>query len=120
MNSNVKQIARERLPVLFHQAHQCYKANPDLARSYIKTARNIAMAARIRLPELLSRNACRSCNAYLMPGETSRVRIRSQREPHMVVTCLACGDQTRIPLKAKQKAEKNKNEQNIEQDETPR
>jgi ribonuclease P protein subunit RPR2 len=120
MNSTVKQIARERVQVLFQQANRSYKANPQLAKSYIITARNIAMAARIRLPQPLSRSACKVCNAYLVPGETSRVRIRPRREPHMVVTCLACGNQIRIPLKIKHKVEKNQNEQDNKQDETSR
>jgi ribonuclease P protein subunit RPR2 len=120
MNSTVKQIARERVQILFQQAHRSYKANPQLAQTYITTARKIAMAARIRLPQPLSRSACKSCNAYLVPGETSRVRIRPRREPHVVVTCLGCGNQIRVPLKTKRKVEKEQNEQDNKQDETSR
>jgi ribonuclease P protein subunit RPR2 len=120
MDSTVKQIARERVQVLFQQAHRSYKANPQLAQSYITTARNIAMAARIRLPQPLSRSACKACNTYLVPGETSRVRIRPRRKSHLVVTCLECGNQTRIPLNDKHKVEKKQNEQDNKQNETSR
>jgi ribonuclease P protein subunit RPR2 len=120
MNSTVKQIARERVQILFLQAHRSYKTNPQLAQTYITMARNIAMAARIRLPQPLSRSACKACNSYLVPGETSRVRIRPRREPHMVVTCLRCGNKTRAPLKTKHKVEKKQNEQDNKQDETSR
>jgi ribonuclease P protein subunit RPR2 len=120
MNSTVKQIARERVQVLFQKAHQSYKSNPQLAQSYVTTARKIAMAARIRLPQPLGRSACKTCNAYLVPGETSRVRIRPRREPHVIVTCLECGSQTRIPLKAKHNEEKKQDEQDNKQNETSR
>ena len=45
MNSTAKQIARQRVQVLFQQARRTYKANPQLAQRYIATARKIAMAA---------------------------------------------------------------------------
>ena len=111
VNSTAKQIARQRVQVLFQQATRTYKANPQLAQSYICTARKIAMAARMRLPTAYKRRICKNCNTLLVPGESSRVRIRPRREPHVVVTCLKCGSQTRIPLKEKKK-EKTEIEQN--------
>jgi len=120
MNSAMKQIAKERVQILFRQAQKNYKANPQLAKNCVTTARSIAMAARIRLPQQLNRSACKVCDAYLVPGETSRVRIRPRREPHMVVTCLGCGHQTRIPLKVKNRVERNHDEQDNKQDETSR
>lgn len=119
MNSNAKQIAKHRVQVLFQQARSTYKANPQLAQRYITTARKIAMAAQMRLPTVYKRQICKNCNAFLVSGETSRVRTRPTREPHVVITCLKCGHQTRIPLKTKNK-EKNGNEQNNNQNETPR
>ncbi len=120
MNSNVKQIARERVRILFQQAQRTYKADPKLAQSYVGMARRIAMAARVRLPTQYRRGACRVCNAYLVPGETSRVRIRSRRDPHVVITCLSCGSQTRIPLKPNKNVEIKENEQNNKQNEATR
>ncbi len=119
MNGATKQVARRRVQILFQQAKNTYKANPELASRYVETARKIAMSARMRLPTVYKRQVCRSCNAFLVPGETSRVRIKSHREPHVVITCLKCGSQTRIPLRVKLK-EKTEIEQDIEQDETSR
>jgi ribonuclease P protein subunit RPR2 len=101
VNSTAKQIAKQRIAILFEQAAQQRKTDPQLAQSYIRTARKIAMAARVRLPQMYRRQICKNCNTLLIPGETSRVRVRSKREPHMVITCLNCGSQTRIPLKPK-------------------
>ncbi len=119
MNSTAKQIARQRVQVLLAQASRKYRANPELAQSYLWAARKIAMAARIRLPPAYKQRICRECNVLLVPGESSRVRIKPKREPHVVVTCLKCGCQTRIPLKAKNK-EKKRIEQNNNQNEASR
>jgi ribonuclease P protein subunit RPR2 len=110
VNSTAKQIAKQRIAILFEQATQQRRTNPQLAQSYIGTARKIAMAARVRLPQRYRRQICKTCNTLLVPGETSRVRVRPKREPHIVITCLNCGNQIRIPLKSK--GEKTRNEQN--------
>ena len=99
--TNVKQIARQRIQILFVQAKQVHKANPQLAMQYVKSARKIAMAAKIRLPIEFRRETCKSCNALLVQGYNCRVRIKQKREPHMVITCLNCGNQTRILLRRK-------------------
>jgi ribonuclease P protein subunit RPR2 len=119
MNLTAKQIAKQRLQILFQQATHTYRANPKLAQSYLQSARKIAMAARLRLPTAYRRRICKKCNMLLVPGETSRVRIRQGREPHVVATCLNCGNQTRIPLRIEFKG-KTGIEQNNEQNETSR
>ena len=91
-------IAQERVKTLFNLAEQAFRENPQQAQRYVELARKIAMRARIRLPRELRRRVCRRCNAYLVPGATSRTRIRQEREPHVAVTCLRCGAVTRIPL----------------------
>jgi ribonuclease P protein subunit RPR2 len=111
VNSTAKQIAKERIQVLFQQALRTYKTDPQLAQSYIGTARKIAMAARLRLPVVYTRRICRNCNTLLIPGESSRIRIKPKRETHIVVTCLKCGSLKRIPVRPKSK-EKMKIEQN--------
>jgi ribonuclease P protein subunit RPR2 len=76
------------------------------------------MSAKIRLPQEFRRRACKNCDSFLVYGENCRVRVRQKREPHVVITCLNCGWQTRILLRKKK--EKLKVEQNNDQDETPR
>jgi ribonuclease P protein subunit RPR2 len=113
--TSVKQIARQRIQILFEQAKQVHKANPQLAMQYVKSARKIAMAAKIRLPIEFRRETCKSCNALLVQGYNCRVRIKQKREPHMVITCLNCGNQTRILLRKKK--EQKELEQNNYQNE---
>jgi len=101
MRSAAKQIARQRIQVLFQQAKNLYRDSPQLSSRYIETARKIAMAAKIPLPTVYKRQICKNCNMLLVQGDNCRVRIRQKREPHVVITCLSCGCKTRIPLKKK-------------------
>jgi ribonuclease P protein subunit RPR2 len=118
MSSTAKNIAQHRLRVLLDQANVVHKTNPQLSSRYVETARKIAMAAKIRLPTKYRRQICKKCNSFLVVGDNCRVRIRQRREPHVVITCLSCGWQTRILLR-KEKVKK-KLEQDNNQNETPR
>ena len=106
MDASTKQIAKHRIRLLFEQADMVYKGNPKLSRRYVETARKIAMSARIRLPTEYRRRICKNCNSLLLVGDNCRVRIRQRREPHVVITCLSCGYQTRILLRKKQEKTK--------------
>ena len=116
--TNVKQIARQRIQILFEQAKKICKADPKLANQYVASARKIAMAAKIRLPVEFRRETCKECNSLLVHGVNCRVRIKQRREPHVVVTCLNCGNQTRIPLR--EKKEHKELEQDNYSNEAPR
>lgn len=119
MDFEAKQIAKRRIETLFQQAKKTQGTNPELAQTYIGIARRIAMTARVHLPLDFKRQTCKNCNTLLVPGQTSRVRIKPKpkRRTHILVTCLNCGNQKRIFLKPKEKA---KHEQNNQQNETPR
>jgi ribonuclease P protein subunit RPR2 len=110
--TNVKLIAKQRIEVLFKQAEQVSKVNPKLAAQYVLSARKVAMAARICLPSTFKRRFCKNCNTLLIQGSNCRVRIQQKREPHLVVTCLNCGYQSRMMLRKKKgtvKIEQNNN-----------
>ena len=118
MYPSTKQIAKQRIDILFEQANEVYKARPELSSRYLGMARKIAMAAKIRLPITFRRRTCKICNSLLVCGQNCRVRVRQKREPHVVITCLKCGWQTRIQLRRKK--EKKEIEQNNNTDETTR
>jgi ribonuclease P protein subunit RPR2 len=98
---NAKQIAQQRIDILFEQANIINKTNPTLATEYIKTARKIAMSARFPIPQKYKRQICKHCKTLLTTGFNSRVRIQQKREPHIVVTCLNCGYNSRMPIRKK-------------------
>ncbi|MGQ9506634.1 MAG: ribonuclease P protein component 4 [Candidatus Bathycorpusculaceae bacterium] len=101
MDSNTKRIAMQRIKTLFHLAKENIHKDQALAQRYVDLARKIAMAAKVRLPREYRRQVCRHCKSFILPGVNSHVRIKKQREPHVVITCLNCGKHMRIPLKAK-------------------
>ena len=109
--TGVKQIARQRIQILFNEAKSVCRSDPQLAKQYIESARRIAMAAKIRLPVDFRRQTCKNCNALLVQGYNCRVRVKQKRERHVVMTCLNCGNQTRVLL-SKRKEQKVREQNN--------
>ena len=99
---NNKQIALERISILFALARGKLKEEPELAQRYAKLAREIGMHYKVRLPLEYRRMICKNCKEFILPGVNCRVRTRTRRESHVVITCLKCGGQTRIPLRQKE------------------
>ncbi len=99
MDSATKRIAIQRIRRLFRLAREIFHEDPALAQRYVDMARKIAMAARVRLPREYRRQVCRRCKSFILPSVNCRVRVKQRREPHVVITCLNCGKQMRIPLR---------------------
>jgi len=106
----IKQIALERIKILFEQAEKAGKKDLKLANRYVHLARKISMKAKARIPGNLKRRFCKHCYSYLIPGVN--VRVRTQRGK-VVYYCLNCKKYMRFPYvkeqKAKRKARKAKN-----------
>lgn len=98
MKNATKHIAIQHVRKLFHLARESIHEDPTLAQRYVNIARKVAMAARVRLPREYRRQVCRYCKSFILPGVNCRVRIKQRREPHVVITCLNCGRQMRMPL----------------------
>jgi ribonuclease P protein subunit RPR2 len=90
-----KKIARERIAILFMLARAAFSSHPERSNRYVELARRIAMRQRIRIDREFRREFCRHCSSFLVPGRTSRVRVRGR---HVVVTCLCCKQRRRYPL----------------------
>ena len=92
-----KQIARERIDLLFKTAKETYKENPSLSNRYVEIARKIAMKAQINIPSNLRKKFCRKCFSYLVPGENCRVRTRNKM---LIYYCTKCKNIMRFPYKS--------------------
>ncbi len=95
-SENKKEIARERIKILFQQAKEKFPKNPELSNRYVKLARELAMKVKIRIPPELKRKFCKHCYKYLVPSKNLRVRTRNKK---IVYYCLECKKYTRIPYK---------------------
>ncbi|MDD1673591.1 MAG: ribonuclease P [Methanomicrobiales archaeon] len=93
--SEIQRIARERIRILFQRADEMFHQNPALSDRYVGLARRIAMRHRVRIPRELRRRFCRYCQAFLVPGINTRVRIHRKK---VVVTCLRCRKQRRYQV----------------------
>lgn len=92
-----REIAEERVDALFEEARQAaLEGELDRAHRYVELARRVAMRAQYPLPSRHRRRVCGDCYAYLLPGETARVRLRSG---NVSATCLACGAVNRYPIR---------------------
>ncbi len=93
-----KNIARERIEILFYQAERFAKEDLSLSNQCVQRARQIAMKERIRPGPAYTRRYCRRCYGYFIPGLTSRTRINRGK---VTITCLQCGFQRRYHVQKK-------------------
>lgn len=90
-------IARERVLRLEELAAAAFRSHrADRAARYGYLAGRIGRKYQMPLPASFRRRLCRSCGAYLVPGTTARVRVRSGI---VVTTCLGCNRVMRVPFK---------------------
>ena len=93
----IEDIAVQRIERLFELAEAEAKANQEQRSTrYIQLARAIGMRYRVQIPKHLKMRLCKGCYAFLIPGNTARVRLRGE---YMTKTCLRCGEHMRRPYK---------------------
>jgi len=97
----IKDIAVQRIEKLLQLAIETYNRDPELSRKYVELAVRVKKKANVRLKKNLKLLYCKKCFTPLIPGVTSRVRIRQNRFSHITITCLNCGYVKRIPLRLK-------------------
>lgn len=93
-----KEIALQRIKILFQQAEEVFPKNKTLANRYISLARKVAMKVHASIPQELKRKMCKHCYRYLKPGVNSRIRTRAGK---VIISCLECKKFARIPIKTK-------------------
>lgn len=90
------EIAGERMELLMREAERAaLSGRLERADRYVELARLVGMRYNLRVPVVHRRRICTSCYRYLLPGVTSRTRLKRGRS---VTTCMRCGHVTRIPL----------------------
>ena len=68
-SDNKREIARQRIEILFQQAKEKFPKSPSLSNRYVKLARELAMKVKIRMPVELKRRFCKHCYSYLVPSK---------------------------------------------------
>lgn len=93
----MKRIAAKRIQRLLRLAERVAHEKLHYANRYVELARKISMRYNVRIPKHLKRRFCKHCYTYLVPGKNCRVRLRSNRFPHVTITCYNCLKITRYP-----------------------
>ena len=94
--SRQKEIALERVRILFREAEEVFPKSRSLASRYVALAKKIAMKVRLRFPPELKRRYCKHCHSLLKPGINARIRVRDGK---VIISCLECRKISRIPVR---------------------
>lgn len=93
-----KEIARERIQILFEEAKKAFPEHPERANRYVELARKIGMHYRVRIPKELKRKFCDECHSYLKPGVNCEVNIDSEKNV-VEWKCKECGHLKTYPYR---------------------
>ena len=97
MKESIKDIAKERIDILFEEAKkQAIKSRLKLSNKYIFIARKISSKFKIKIPRELKRKFCHKCYHYLYPGINCTVRT-NKRTQSVEYECKDCGKINRYP-----------------------
>lgn len=98
-SKEVEEIARERIEILFAEAHKATSAGKGVrAKRYVTLARRLGMRYNVSLPGRYRRWVCGGCSAYLVPGVNATARLRPRR---FVISCKECGAVKRVGRKGR-------------------
>jgi len=84
-----REIAKERIQILFDLARKSLETHPNRSRRYIELARKIGLRYNIRLAKEQKKSFCKKCNTMLIAGKTATIRLDSN---HGILTikCQNC------------------------------
>ena len=91
----VRQIAEERIKILFVLAEKTLEEDRPLSSKYVKYLRRIAAHYKVGMPAGIRNRICTKCNLVLSPGLTSSVRVVSSKG-YVAYKCLVCGSERHI------------------------
>ncbi|MCL4411611.1 hypothetical protein M1329_01615 [Candidatus Marsarchaeota archaeon] len=94
----VKEIARQRISILFDLARRNLRDRPELSREYVVLLRSISAHYRIGLGRDMRNVLCSKCNSVLVPGLTASVVLASSKG-YAAYKCMVCGTEKHIVYK---------------------
>jgi ribonuclease P protein subunit RPR2 len=90
MKNSKKEIAAQRILILFDSAISNARNNPNLAERQAQIARQISMRFKIRMPWQIQTSFCKKCKKFIVPSISSRVRIGRSNVKSIRITCNFC------------------------------
>lgn len=95
----IKRLAATRIKILFNFALKQIGKNIEIAKEAISIARKISSKARVRIPRKYRILYCHKCGTPFLSSKLFRFRIKSRRQPHIVLFCKECKTYRRIIIK---------------------
>lgn len=92
----VKEIALERIYILFNLARKEFKKHPERSNRYVEIARKIAMKANVSIAKEHKHSFCKKCGEYLVLGKNGTKRLRKGT---IEITCGNCKNIRRFRYK---------------------
>ena len=90
MKNSKKEIATQRILILFDNAVSNARNNPRLAERQAQIARKISMRFKIKMPWQIRTSVCKKCKKFIVPGVTSKVRVGRSNVKSVRITCGFC------------------------------
>ena len=90
MKNSKKEIATQRILILFDNAVSNARNNPRLAERQAQIARKISMRFKIKMPWQIRSSFCKKCKKFIVPGVTSKVRVGRSNVKSVRITCGFC------------------------------
>ena len=90
MKNSKKEIAKERILILFENAISNARNNPELAQRQASIARKISMRFKIQMPWQIRSSFCKKCKKFIVPNISSKVRIGRSQVKSIRITCDFC------------------------------
>jgi len=96
----LRDLVIQRSQILIKVAFEWVREDKiDFARNAIRIVEEMRRETNVRIPPGLKRLYCKRCLTPLVPGKTSRVRIRNRgKRIEKITTCLVCGEVYRLEI----------------------
>ena len=96
-----REIATQRITILFHQATLAAAKEPELSRSYVRLLRRISAHYKVKLGSRIRNSICSRCNTMLVPGLTATVTLASSKS-FAAYRCMNCGAERHLFYRRRQ------------------
>ena len=90
MKNSKKEIATQRILILFENAVSNASKNPRLAERQAQIARKISMRFKIKMPWQIRTSFCKKCKEFIVPTISSKVRVGRTSVKSIRITCYFC------------------------------
>ena len=90
MKNSKKEIATQRILILFENAVSNASKNPRLAERQAQIARKITMPFKIKMTWQILTSLCKKCKKFIVPTISSKVRVGRTSVKSIRITCYFC------------------------------